>query len=387
MTQQTGSNAALGPGLIVLMLLGLVACSGEAETPPAPRPVLVMHPGGGAEAALSAYAGEVRAREESQLSFRVGGNLVARNVDTGVQVKRGEVLAVLDADDLNLQAQAAQAQLAAAEADLERARGDRDRYEKLVQQQLVSRSTYDAQVATFKAAEGQARAARAQLDVSRNQAGYAQLRAPRDGVIASRQVEVGQVVAAGQTVFTLAADGGREALISLPEGRVREFSVGQQVMVELWNAPGQRVPGTVREISPAADPQTRTYAARVDLPGATAEAVALGQSARVYVQDTDTRAALSVPLSAVQRGVGGATAVWVVDPANGAVRSRPVQLGRFGEDSVPVLGGLKPGDWVVAAGGHLLREGQPVIPVDRDNTPVQIRPVAITPPVAAPKAN
>lgn len=358
-------------GLALFALAGLAACGGETGTAEVARPVLVVQPGGGAQAALSAYAGEVRAREESPLSFRVGGNLVRRNVDAGSSVKRGEVLAVLDVADLSLQAQAAQAQLAAAEADLVRARGDRDRYAKLVGQQMVSRSAYDAQNAAYKAAEGQARAARAQLDVARNQAGYSQLRAPRDGVIATRQAEAGQVVAAGQTIFTLAADGGREVLISLPEGRIREFSVGQPVLVELWNAPGQRLPGTIREISPAADAQTRTYAARVNLAGEAAQAVELGQSARVYVQETGAQAALSLPLSAVQRGANGATAVWVVDEKAGKVRSQPVQLGRYGEDQVPVLGGLKGNEWVVAAGGHLLREGQAVMPLDRDNRPVQ----------------
>jgi multidrug efflux system membrane fusion protein len=329
-----------------------------------------VHPGGGAQAALSAYAGEIRAREESPLSFRVGGNLIRRNVDAGAQVKQGQVLAVLDADDLSLQAQASQAQLAAAEADLLRARGDRDRYAKLVGDKLVSQSTFDAQNAAYKAAEGQARAARAQLDVARNQASYSQLRAPHDGVIATRQAEAGQVVAAGQTIFTLAADDGREVAIALPESRIRDFSVGQPVLVELWNAPGERLPGLIREISPAADAQTRTYAARVSLVGAAAKAVELGQSARVYVQETGAEAALSVPLSAIQRGAKGATAVWVVDTQSGKVESRPVQLGRYGETDVPVLSGLKAGDWVVGAGGHLLREGQPVTPVDRDNRPV-----------------
>ena len=366
-------------GLVLFTLAGLTACGGETETAEVARPVLVVHPGGGAQAALSAYAGEVRAREESPLSFRVGGNLVRRNVDAGSSVKRGEVLAVLDVADLSLQAQAAQAQLAAAEADLVRARGDRDRYAKLVGQQMVSRSAYDAQNAAYKAAEGQARAARAQLDVARNQAAYSQLRAPRDGVIATRQAEAGQGVAAGQTVFTLAADGGREVLISLPESRIREFTVGQPVLVELWNAPGQRLPGTIREISPAADAQTRTYSARVNLAGEAAQAVELGQSARVYVQETGTQAALSLPLSAVQRGAKGATAVWVVDEKAGKVRSQPVQLGRYGEDLVPVLGGLKGNEWVVAAGGHLLREGQAVMPLDRDNRPVQSAGPAVAP--------
>jgi membrane fusion protein, multidrug efflux system len=113
--------------------------------------------------------------------------------------------------------------------------------------------------------------------------------------------------------------------------------------------------------------------------GEAAKAVELGQSARVYVQDTGPAAALSVPLSAVQRGAQGATAVWVVDAQSGKVKSQPVQLGRYGETDVPVLSGLKAGDWVVGAGGHLLREGQPVTPVDRDNRPVLSKKVAAAP--------
>ena len=255
---------------------------------------------------------------------------------------------------------------------------------RLVKDKLVSQSTFDAQNSAYKAAESQARAARAQLDVARNQAAYSQLRAPRDGVIATRQAEAGQVVAAGQTIFTLAANDGREIAISLPEGRIREFVVGQPVMVELWNAPGVRLPGQIREISPAADAQTRTYAARVKLVGDAAKAVELGQSARVYVQDTGVAAALSLPLSAIQRGPNKATAVWVVDPQTGRVKSTPVQLGRYGETDVPVLGGVNAGDWVVGAGGHLLREGQPVTPVDRDNRPLLSKKIAVA---AAPKAN
>ncbi|RZA37352.1 MAG: efflux RND transporter periplasmic adaptor subunit [Lysobacteraceae bacterium] len=372
-------STSRGYGILLLLFSGLAGCSGETETAEAARPVLVVHPGGGAQAALSAYAGEIRAREESALSFRVGGNLVRRNVDAGTQVRQGQVLAVLDADDLSLQAQSAQAQSAAAEADLVRARGDRDRYAKLVGDKLVSQSTFDAQNAAYKAAEGQARAARAQLDVARNQAAYSQLRAPRNGVIATRQAEAGQVVAAGQTIFTLAADDGREVAISLPEGRIRDFAVGQPVMVELWNAPGERLPGEIREISPAADAQTRTYSARVKLVGDAVRAVELGQSARVYVQETGAAAALSLPLSAIQRGAKGVTAVWVVDPASGKVKSQPVELGRYGETDVPVLKGLKPDDWVVGAGGHLLREGQPVTPVDRDNRPLLPKKVVATP--------
>ena len=182
---------------------------------------------------------------------------------------------------------------------------------------------------------------------------------------------MGQVVGAGQTVFTIAADGGREVAIALPESRIRDFSVGQVVVVELWSAPGQRLPGTIREIAPAADPQARTYAARVNLAGEAAKAVDLGQSARVYVQQNGSPAALTVPLSAIQRGAGDATALWVVDPKDSTLRLAPVRLGAFGESSAPVLAGVKADDWIVTAGGHLLREGQRVAPVDRENRPVQ----------------
>jgi len=261
-------------------------------------------------------------------------------------------------------------------ADLVRARDEHKRYAALAAQQLVSRSALDAQTAALKAAQGQADAARSNLDVARNQAAYAQLRAPADGVIASRQAEAGQVVAAGQAIYTLAADGAREVAIALPESGIRDFAVGQAVEVELWNRPGRRWPGTIREIAPAADAQARTYATRVSLAAEALDAVELGQSARVYVAHAKG-GALSVPLAAVQPGKTQQQAgVWVVDPAKGTLQLRPVTLGAYGAERVPVLAGLKREDWVVAAGGHLLREGQPVTAVDRANKPVLAAPAS-----------
>src|SRR5690606_23248692 len=190
--------------------------------------------------------------------FRVGGELVRRHVDAGARVAAGQVLAELDPGDQALQARAAQAQLAAAEAERVRIKGDLDRYAQLVDQQLVSRSAYEAQQAAYKAAAGQADAARAQWEVTRNQSGYTTLRAPHAGVIASRQGEAGQVVAAGQTIFVLAADGGREIAIDLPEDRLGQFAVGDAAEVELWSSPGRRLPARIRELAPAADPLTRS---------------------------------------------------------------------------------------------------------------------------------
>ena len=343
--------------LALALTTALAACGKPEAQVEVAASVLVVQPDGGPQSTSSAYAGDIRAREESALSFRIGGALVKRLVDAGDRVRRGQVLAELDPGDAGLQA-------AAAQAEMVRLGGDLERYRTLVAQKLVSQSAFDAQQAAY-------RAARAQYELTRNQSVYTRLVAPRDGVIANRLAEAGQTVAAGQAIYTLAGDAGREVAIALPESRIREIRVGQPVLVELWSAPDVRLPGRIREISPAADPQARTYAARVALDGDAAAQVELGQSARVYMQAPGEAAALGVPLSALQRGSDGkSTALWVVDPKTRRVHLAPVQIGAYAEDMVPVLGGIDAGAWVVAAGGQLLREGQRVAPVDRDNRPL-----------------
>lgn len=354
--------------LALACALLLAACGNGDEAGEVARPAMVEQPQP-AGAGFEAYPGDVRARHEPVLAFRVGGKIAKRHVDAGARVRRGQVLAELDPEDLRLQVAAARAQLAAAEANLATARAERDRYRNMLERKLVSQSLYDAQQNAYQAAEAQVGTVRAQLDVSRNQAEYAQLRAPADGVIAARHAEAGQVVAAGQSIFTLAEDGEREIAISLPEQRIRNFSVGQAVLVELWSDSGKRVPGRIRELVPAADALTRTYAARVSF-DADASGAELGQSARVYAGQPG-EAALSVPLAAVT-GEAGGHHVWVVDPASQHLRRTPVVVGPYGETRVTVLSGLAPQDWVVVAGVHLLREGQVVRPVDRDNRPLTL---------------
>lgn len=359
---------------LALIVVVLAACGNHEQVAQPARPVLVVRAdaaAGPVADGLSAYAGEIRAREETVLSFRVGGKLTRRLVDVGDRVRRGDLLAELDPGDLQLQVESLQAQRIAADAQLARARADHARLASLAKEQLVSRSSLDQQTAALRAAEGQARAARAQLDLSRNQSGYSQLRAPQDGVIASRQIEAGQVVEAGKSAFTLAVDGGREVAFALPESTIRDFSVGQPVVIELWSAQGQRIPGRIREISPAADAQARTYAARATLDPGTAQRIDLGQSARVYIPAAQAGAVMRLPLSAVHRGDNDTAVVWVVDPKTPKARRVPVHIGPYAAAGVAVLSGLKPADWVVVAGGHLLHEGQAVLPVDRSNRPVQ----------------
>lgn len=366
------SSAGLRLGLAAGLLAALAGCGDDDAKQETARPAWVVQ-ASTQGAAPTAYAGEVRARFEPALAFRIGGKISKRFVDVGARVKKNQPLAELDASDVALQRDAAQAQLSSAEADLALATSELERYRDLVDQQLVSRSLYDARVSQHEAAQARVRQARAQADVSVNQAGYAVLRAPASGVIAQRLAEAGQVVAAGQTVFVLAEDGEREVAISVPERDARDFSVGRPLAVELWSRPGERFPGALREISPSADPQARTFAAWVSFePGDTP--VDLGQSARVYANGGD-QPVVTVPLSAVHEKDGGA-AVWVVDPAASKVNLQPVVLGAYGEDRVPVREGLAAGDWVVAAGVHLLLEGQRITPIDDQNRPVELAPPA-----------
>ncbi|MER1157544.1 multidrug efflux RND transporter periplasmic adaptor subunit MexJ, partial [Pseudomonas aeruginosa] len=184
-------------------------------------------------------------------------------VEVGERVKKDQPLAELDPQDVRLQLEAARAQVSAAEANLQTVRAEYRRYRTLLDRNLVSHSQFENIQNSYRAGEARLKQIRAEFNVADNQAGYAVLRSPQDGVIASRRVEVGQVVAAGQTVFSLAADGEREVLIGLPEHSFERFRIGQPVSVELWSQRDRRFAGHIRELSPAADPQSRTFAARV----------------------------------------------------------------------------------------------------------------------------
>lgn len=353
-------------GLLGLTLL--VGCADTTLPTEALRPAIVVQaqlPG----QEYSAYAGEVRARHEPALAFRVGGKISRRLVEVGERVQKDQPLAELEPQDLGLQVDASRAQWDAARSEQTLAEAEFARQQALRARGLNSASAFDAAQAQLQAAASRVQAARAQLDVSRNQAGYAVLRAPAEGVISQRMAEAGQVVAAGQAVFLLAEEGEREVVIALPEQIVSSISLGQPVQVQLWSQRERALSGRIRELAPAADAASRTYAARVSITDTT-ESVELGQSARVYFAENGGET-LRLPLAAVSATEGHA---WVlkVDPTSRRVQRTAVSLGAFGETSVPILQGLTADDWVVAGGIHLLRDGQEIRPVDRENRPLDL---------------
>lgn len=364
MTRLWVRNTARG----ILAAAMLAGCSSEQVAQERPRPAMVAHPEP-AQPALRVFAGDVRARYEPELSFRVGGKISKRLVSTGERVPKGHVLAELDASDLALQTASARAAYAAAKADLALAQAELDRHAEMLERRLVSQSAFDARANALAAAKAQAERAQAALDVALNQQGYAVLTAPGDGVIAQRLAEAGQVVAAGQPVFVLALDGERDVAIGLPEQEIARFAVGQPVLVELWSRQGEHLPGTIRELAATADPQARTYAAKITFSAGDGSAE-LGQSARVYL-GSGADGELAVPLSAIG-GEAGQPFVWVIDPAKSRAQRVPVQVQHWGERQAVIEAGLSPSDWIVVGGVHLIREGQPLRPVDRDNRPVDL---------------
>lgn len=354
--------------ILLLSILSLGACHKSEPTKPEIHTAMVVQPTG-ADAMLNSYTGNVTARFQPTLSFRVSGKVIKRLVDVGDTVKKGQVLAELDPQDAQLQRANAQAQLTSAESAERIAKAELARYTQLLAPNAISRSQYDQIENQYKAAAAALTQAKSQFNLANNQTDYNTLRAPQEGTITQRLIEAGQVVAAGQTAYTLAAQGEREVLIGLPEKDAPRFHSGQAVTVTVWTQPNARFPAHIREISPAAD-ESRTYAARIAFDQAN-PAVDIGQSARVYANGQSAASTLSLPLSAVTAEQGAAY-VWVLETATSRIKRTPIQLGVYGRDHASVLSGLKPSDWVVVAGVQLLHDGQQINAVDRQNRPVQV---------------
>jgi multidrug efflux system membrane fusion protein len=290
-------------------------------------------------------------------------------VDAGAEVRRGQVLARLDPQDVKLASDAAQAQLAAAETELRFAEAELKRSESLLARRFISQTAFDAKKAAFDAARARLDQARAQREVAANQAGYAELAADRDGVITAAVAEAGQVVAAGQAVLRLAQPGEKEVWISVPENRLGELRAAPELKVSLWAAPHKLYAARVRELAANADPVTRSFQVKLSLPDADA-AVRLGMSADVAVQGPQARPEAKLPASALGSRAGKPV-TWVTS-AEGEVQPRQVEVLRYDKDGVIVGEGLKDGERVVIAGVHKLVPGQKVSP--------QPAPLPVAPP-------
>jgi len=328
----------------------LVACSKEAPPPvkterPALTQITVEQAGDG----VRIYSGEVRARHELDLSFRLNGKIIERMVEAGARVKSGQVLARIDPVDANLQAGASAAQRQLAEVELKR-------FRELHSKGFVSQSALDAREAALKVAEAQA-------GLTRNQSDYTTLRAGCDGVVLNTLVEVGQVVGAGQPVLRLAQQGEREVLIAIPETTLAQHKVGDVTEITLPAYAGVTLNGRLREIAPSAEPLSRTFAARIAL--TSDQSAALGMTAYVRF-NRQSGSELLIPVSAIYQH-GGQTAVWVV-AADRSISLRPVQVASYREQGAVIAGGLRAGERIVSAGVHRLSAGEKIHIIEQVTT-------------------
>lgn len=343
-------------GVGLASLLG--ACSKPVEQPEPIRSVKVMRVETGALQSTIEYAGEVRARSESRLGFRVGGKLLSRPAQVGQRVRAGDLLAQLDGQDLQLGVDAAKAQLSAAQVNRDLAQADYKRFKELRDQNFISGAELERRDASLKAAQAQVDQAQAQVKGQGNQSGYSRLLADGAGVVTGVDAEPGQVLAAGTPIVRLALDGPRDVAIHVPEDKVAAIKVGSVADVRVWGT-SQVLSATVREVAASADPVTRTFAVKLAL--AAADNLPLGATVTVVPKAlgrADT-VAIKLPTSALHRQ-GEKAAVWVLDEASMTVRARTVQIATADGNEIVLAGGLEQGMQVVVTGVHVLTEGQKV---------------------------
>jgi len=356
--------------VITGLVVSLSGCSQKQELDPRTEPQLVrIVEVGSPSGANRAFTGVVSARVQSNLGFRVPGKITKRLVDTGQFVAAGEPLMTIDRTDyvhaITARAEAVTARaetVTAAKAKAFQAAADEARYRGLVKSGAVSASIYDqikaasdATQADLAAAKADLAAATAQEQVARNEGGYSQLVADADGIVIETLAEPGQVVMAGQTVVKLAHSGPREAAVNLPE--TLRPALGSTAYATLYGSK-IRFPVRLRQLSGAADPQTRTFEARYILEGAAANAP-LGATVTVHLSGGTGTDTLQVPVASVlDQGKG--PGIWVLNPSTSKVSFQPVQVRQLGEELATIKGDLRPGQQIVALGVHLLHDGQRV---------------------------
>jgi len=361
-----------------LFLTTLVACSKKEALQEPLRSVKLVTVAGTELNVTGEYSGEVRARVESRLGFQVAGKVLQRPAEQGQRVTAGQLLALIDAKDYLLGAQAAAAQVVSAQSQRDLAAAEYKRFETLKAQNFISGAELDRRESALKAADALLTQAKAQAQSQSNQASYARLTASHSGVITGVDAEVGQVVSSGQAVVRLAHDGPRDAVFAVPESMAMALKVGQSMQATLIGT-GQTLQGKVRELAASADPVTRTYAVKLAL--VASEGLPLGGTVNILAAQLpgSQKSVIKLPTSALrQEGTG--TVVWLFDPASMTVNTQAVEVGSVDGNEVVIVSGLQAGQQVVSAGVHVLSPGQKVTIYNAPSKPSGSATVPVVPP-------
>ncbi|WP_315133024.1 efflux RND transporter periplasmic adaptor subunit [Achromobacter marplatensis] len=342
------------------MAVALSACGRKEAPAPAPRPVVAMP--AKADERLPAWTlpGEVQARYSTPLSFRVGGKIIERQVRLGDSVTPGQIVAKLDPADATKNAAAAKAQLSAAQHQLDYARQQLDRDRAQARENLIAANQLEQTRNAYASALAQRDQAAQQAALSADQLKYTTLQADHAGVITAEQADTGQNVAAGTPVYQLAWSGDIDAICDVPESVLAGLAVGQPANVTLGPLPGKTFTAILREIAPAADPQSRTYRVKLTLESPSPD-VRLGMTANISFDNrgSDSQTTYTVPATALFHD-GKEPAVWVVKPQEDTLELRRVQVLRYDARTVTLAGGVKAGERLVWQGVHTVSAGEKV---------------------------
>lgn len=341
-------------GTALTLATALSACSQKAAPVVLAPIVVTAHIAPGSTDSATTYSGEVRARIETPLSFRIPGRLSARFVHLGDGVKKGAVLAEIDPADAKASQRAVEAQYRSAENRLTLAQQTNARTSAQAKEDLVARSELEQSEANLAIAKADVDQLRAQLELAQNQSNYTRLIADRDGVITGENAEEGAVLGAGQPVFGFAVAGERDVTIDVPENRIADIRPGQFADVTLPSNPGVKYAARVREIAKATDPQSRTF--RVKLAIANPQTAMPGLTATVTLVAKSEGQSVLIPATALFHK-GADTAVWIVDPKTHTLQLRSVEVANYRADQVVLAHGLNNGDEIVTKGVNTVTDG------------------------------
>jgi RND family efflux transporter MFP subunit len=350
---------------VALLLTGLAGCKEEEKHVAEVRPVRVMTVVPATISEERVAVGEIKPRRESDLGFRVAGKIVARTAAVGAIIAKGDILASIEDQDYLHRQQQSVADVKAAEAVYSEAQATEARQRRLLASGVTANSSYDAARKALLSSEAALQSARVAQKIASDQLSYTQLKAEYDGIVTATGAEVGQVVNTGQMIVRLAPLNERDAVFDIAESTLQEhyFQIGADVSVALLSDPGIMARGKVREVSPIADPATRTFEVKVAL-DTIPEQFLFGSSIRGRVVAEGGRGVALPPTAIFDKE--GKPAVWLYIKDTSAVTLRPVTVDRYGEDRVIVTDGLAEGDVVVTAGVNRLREGQSVRPATEE---------------------
>lgn len=346
-------------GIGAAMMIGMFAitgCGSDAQPAETSLKVRTITIGDEAGTTGAGYSGTIHNRTETNLAFQVGGRIINKFVTVGSPVEAGQVIAQINGTDTANQMQNAQGAVAAAQSAYDLAETNAKRYRELYAQQAISKLQLDQMENQLNAASAQLQQAQASLNLSSNQNAYTNLTAPESGLITALNLEVGQVVAAGQNIGTLAAGHEPEAVISLPEQEMASIHPGSTATITFWALPDVTLQGVVREISPVPDPVARTYTVKIALQNPP-DTVQLGMTINA-VLNKDQSSTISIPLTALVKDKQGNNAVYIIK--DNKAHLVPIQTGEFGKNSVTVTSGLSKGDILITAGTQALQEGTAV---------------------------